>query len=431
MAGADAVDLPIDREVSVEDTIGRVTPILARIGVTRVADITGLDRVGIPVMQAIAPRSADLISVYSGKGVTPPAARASALMESVERYCATIPAPVRRHASITALDADISGFMDPRDLNVAVDRDFDANVSIDWTGARDLVSGVDVLVPISIAGVLKQGAGSPCVQWITTNGLASGNTVDEAILHALCEVIERDDLTFAEVLGHRMPFAVDGETPHDVGVRVPFLRQETLPCVAAELVDGFTSAGLAVDLRSITGEFGLPSVLATVKDPSGGMSRRHLGIGTSPDPTLAVTRALTEVAQSRAGDISALREDMLPSDVSAPPWLRHAQRLDVGDYPLWDDPDRHGWIGFGDLPSLRADNVRGLIDLIVGRLSARGLDRVLVADLSRSDVPFAVVRVIVPGLESWAADRAKIGARVTARWNELATMAGIAGAGAH
>jgi ribosomal protein S12 methylthiotransferase accessory factor len=79
------------REVTAADTYRRVRPHLRRIGVTRVADITGLDRVGIPVFNAICPRSRDTVSVYSGKGVTPTAARTSAVMEAVERYHAARP----------------------------------------------------------------------------------------------------------------------------------------------------------------------------------------------------------------------------------------------------------------------------------------------------------------------------------------------------
>jgi len=54
------------RTVSPEETILRAKPLAERYGVTRVSDITGLDRVRIPVFSAIVPRSGDFISVYSG-----------------------------------------------------------------------------------------------------------------------------------------------------------------------------------------------------------------------------------------------------------------------------------------------------------------------------------------------------------------------------
>lgn len=89
------------REVPVEVTRARMAPHLRRIGITRVADITGLDRIGIPVYNAIVPRSYDLISVYNGKGTTAPEARTSAVMEAYERYAAGLP---RRPAAIGAYE---------------------------------------------------------------------------------------------------------------------------------------------------------------------------------------------------------------------------------------------------------------------------------------------------------------------------------------
>src|SRR5438093_1523690 len=45
------------RLVAPEDTLARITPHLAACGITRCADVTGLDRLGIPVYCAIRPRT--------------------------------------------------------------------------------------------------------------------------------------------------------------------------------------------------------------------------------------------------------------------------------------------------------------------------------------------------------------------------------------
>ena len=74
-----------------EDTLARVWPLLSTVGVTRVSDITGLDRIGVPVWSSVVPKSRDILSVYNGKGTTPVAARTSAVMEAVERYAAALP----------------------------------------------------------------------------------------------------------------------------------------------------------------------------------------------------------------------------------------------------------------------------------------------------------------------------------------------------
>src|SRR6185503_20787234 len=69
-----------------KETLEKVIPISKRIGITRLADITDMDVLGIPNFSAVLPGTEDYIWVYSGKGPTKLDAKASALMESVERY---------------------------------------------------------------------------------------------------------------------------------------------------------------------------------------------------------------------------------------------------------------------------------------------------------------------------------------------------------
>ena len=71
-----------------QETLKRITSISQKIGVTRLADITNMDKLGIPNYSAVLPGTEDYIWVYSGKGPTKAHARASALMESIERYSA-------------------------------------------------------------------------------------------------------------------------------------------------------------------------------------------------------------------------------------------------------------------------------------------------------------------------------------------------------
>src|ERR671923_2097286 len=76
-------------------TVERIAPLKSRMGITRVANVTGLDRIGIPVVMVCRP-NARSIAVSQGKGLDLDAARASGLMESVETYHAeTITLPLR------------------------------------------------------------------------------------------------------------------------------------------------------------------------------------------------------------------------------------------------------------------------------------------------------------------------------------------------
>src|ERR1700726_4554412 len=67
------------------ETLARVRPHAARMGITRLGNITGLDRIGIPVAVAVRPNSRS-VSVAQGKGLELPQAMASALMEACEGY---------------------------------------------------------------------------------------------------------------------------------------------------------------------------------------------------------------------------------------------------------------------------------------------------------------------------------------------------------
>ena len=75
------------RVKSVKDTLTTIIPICKSIGITRISDITCMDRLYIPNYSAILPNTEDSIWVYSGKGISKIHAKTSALMESIERYC--------------------------------------------------------------------------------------------------------------------------------------------------------------------------------------------------------------------------------------------------------------------------------------------------------------------------------------------------------
>jgi len=79
------------RSVEPAETLRRIEPLMGVAGVTRVADITDLDRVGIPVFSSIRPTAeSGAITIYNGKGLTKEEAKVSAIMEAIERYSAEV-----------------------------------------------------------------------------------------------------------------------------------------------------------------------------------------------------------------------------------------------------------------------------------------------------------------------------------------------------
>ena len=83
------------RAIDPRETIERIRPHMAAMGITRVANVTGLDRIGIPVVMVCRPNSRSL-AVAQGKGLDLDAAKASGLGESIEAYHAAWIADIRR-----------------------------------------------------------------------------------------------------------------------------------------------------------------------------------------------------------------------------------------------------------------------------------------------------------------------------------------------
>src|SRR5258708_9957373 len=73
------------RMTAPSETVAQMRKWMPFMGITRIANLTGLDRIGIPVVAVYRPNSRS-ISVSQGKGANLAAAQASGLMESIEAY---------------------------------------------------------------------------------------------------------------------------------------------------------------------------------------------------------------------------------------------------------------------------------------------------------------------------------------------------------
>jgi len=371
------------RAVSPEETLRAAEAKLPAAGITRVADITDLDRIGIPVFSSIRPMAdRGAISVYNGKGATPTEARVSAMMEGLERYSAEVRDRQLDTASFSLLD----GALDPRDLILPVDADPDA--LIPWISGWDMMNQEEILVP---ANAVFHPLPSQYRRLFRTNttGLASGNVIEEAIFHGLAEIIERDAWALVEAARHTGP-----------------LIQDVKDDLARGLMDKFAAAGVDVYLRDITSDIGVATCAAAaddllLRDPT----LLTTGMGTHTSAKVAVLRALTEVAQSRLTQIHGAREDTTLADF----------RKRIG-YERTKKLNSH-WFGgsekrsFADVPSFESDDFLLDIRHMLAKLEEAGLDRAVVVNLTRPEIGIPVVRVIVPGLEMSAVDPERVGKR--------------------
>src|SRR5437016_8064298 len=165
-----------ERTTRPEQTLARARSIAAGKGVTRLSDITGLDRIGIPVFTAVVPKSCDTLTVYNGKGISAIDARAGALMESIERQTALYADLEMVTGSYDSLRKRGMPVLDPSVFNQRLHDDYDSGMPYGWTYGYDLIAGEQVLVPAILAGFGPRFGGrlSPFPTF-SSNGLASGN----------------------------------------------------------------------------------------------------------------------------------------------------------------------------------------------------------------------------------------------------------------
>lgn len=180
------IDLGTSRRLCPPDeTLRRVGPHFSTVGITRVADITGLDRIGNPVWLAIRPNARSL-SGGQGKGVTPCAARASAVMESIETWHAEhLPGGIRGAWS----DFGPGRALCPAALDPGPDlARWRPDSQLEWLEGEELLGGGTVFVPKDLVALDLTDFRRPRYVTGSSNGLASGNRLDEAVLHALYEL---------------------------------------------------------------------------------------------------------------------------------------------------------------------------------------------------------------------------------------------------
>jgi ribosomal protein S12 methylthiotransferase accessory factor len=376
------------REVEVGRTLAKAREVLDRIGISRVGNVTGLDHVGVPTWIAVRPLARSL-TVSQGQGLTHELAAASAVMESIELHHAEHFVPTGHSATIVAAAAD-DRYVDCSLLPIAADVALDRTTATRWVEGRELRSNRRRWVPrdcIDLDSVTTADAARLFVS--SSNGLASGNSREEAVLHALCELIERDQTSFW--LAHRS---------FERGSGGPRLRLDDIADPACRwLLDRCAAAGVAVRAWATHSTIAVPGFLCTVFDATG---RTHFaqstsGFGCHPLRRIALARAITEALQSRLTCIAGGRDDFgwdtyagaLRTDTAA--FARWLARVDA-------EPAVDGWGGAPEAPA--SATMGDLVDWVLDALAAAQLPEAIVVDLTQDDIDIPVVHATVPGLEA-------------------------------
>jgi YcaO-like protein with predicted kinase domain len=368
------------RLVSPAETLDRVRRFFPVMGITRVADITGLDSVGVPVTAVCRPNSRS-VTVSLGKGLDLAAAKASGVMESIEGFMAERIVRPLLLGSFNDLRyshplADIGAL--PR----TAESSYHPDLPILWIEGRELLSKAPMWVPYEVvhsAYTLPTPTGTGCFI-ATSNGLASGNHLLEAICHGICEMVERD----ANAL-HTL------RTPQELALRrIDPRTVDDDGC--GEVLQLFGRAGLATAIWDMTTDIGIAAFrcLIAEREHPVRLGRTAEGMGCHPDRGIALLRALTEAAQSRVATLAGVRDE--PS------------MLGTGPVPGESPGTGDGLAGeaagdFTAVPVFEADSFDDDVSWELARLRAAGIGQVIAVDLTREEFGIPVVRVVVPGLE--------------------------------
>ena len=409
----------------VQETLREIYPIVTKIGVTRLADITEMDILRVPNYSAVLPGTDDYIWVYSGKGPTRDHARASALMESIERYCA-LPSGSPRNM-IQGCYKDLSKvykILHPRSVVEPMIYDYNEEMIMDFLFGFDLVTDDTLLVPAPIA-LFRYAAMPPAVNPFAfhhTNGLASGNVMEEAVCHSLCEVIERDAISLAQLKASAAQFHVLksiqnylSSNGYDVS---PIMANDyvddnsVFPDVdisglsfepISNLVRKFKNHDNPLIIKNVTSEIGIPTFNAAsvewITHDYGYLAEGH---GAHPDARIALLRAITEVAQTRAANIQGARDDLRK--------IPYGEN-NTDDQRSWQFMKSSKTINFTDIDSFINDDILDDIKLILEKLKGHSLNQAIVINLTNPHLGIPVVRTIVPGLEMYKITKSVVGKR--------------------
>ena len=383
------------RVIAPEQTIENNEDKLKKIGVTRVADISDLDRIGMPIYTAIRPTAEDgAISIYGGKGISKSHAKASAIMEAFERYSAE---KQNDDKSVIATPDEISlkgNYINPELLNLPKDfKKEDLNsTTLEWSITHDLITDEDYYVPSNAIFHPYISNKAQSLFKSNTNGLASGNILDEAILHGIFEVIERDAWSIFE-LTHKNYSQINLESIESK--------------IINETLDKFTSQGINIKLMDFTADINIPTIAASADDTiTKDAGLLTLGMGTHLDPEVAILRALTEVAQSRATQINGAREDTVRADFAREAGYERMKR--INKYYFKQEEDQ---ITLSDIENKSTTSIKKDLEIVKDELISNDIKHILYADLTRSEIDVNVVRIIIPEMELYAIDPTRAGYR--------------------
>jgi ribosomal protein S12 methylthiotransferase accessory factor len=396
------------RTVPPEETLHRVK--------TMVSPITGVAR----SVRAIRVDGLDSVHVYSanhahhhgtasftdlreegrdhsgGKGWTDLDARVSAICESLERVSSvhrgSEPCRIARMSELGSTAVAPGDLMNFSADQLARRKSWNeqhgggfqwisepyADQAIEWSPVRSMTTDEIRWVPSAFIYYGQAGEGARFCDG-DSNGLASGNCLEEAVLQGLLELVERDAVALWWYNRVSRP-----------KVSLPISQDSWI----SETEAHYRNLGRSLWALDVTTDVGIPVMVGVSARDGGDVI---FGFGAHPDARVALRRALTEVNQmlTSASLEPREREARLKRDYPAALEWWEGHTLDTDPYlkPASRLPSKV----LGDRAGSASEDLLDDVLDCVSRVASVGCD-VLVHDLTRPDVSFPVVKVAAPGL---------------------------------
>lgn len=388
------------RSVAPETTLLYARQWAATAGISEVRDITGLDGLGVPVYASVRPQAL-ANAVTFGKGLRPVDAEVGAYMEALEFFFAE---PGVGHVSTRwGTPRDVAGQELANDAILdfvpLLQREVDLDGSLLLASVQELESGRECAIPAELIFFPAPNVGQTLFG-SSTNGLASGNSVLEATIQALLELIERDIWSF-EFVRRASQLVETASLPSDV----------------REIIERAERNGLQLKVRAIPNDYGMPFFAAFLFDLNS-PSRKTFngGWGCDLNRERALVQAVTEAAQSRVAFIHGGRK--------VPASEAQAEEAELVRQHMLGVSDSRGQMLLTDIPDLAfTGTLQQKLDAVIERLRRVVQKPIYRVVLTPPKSPLQVVRVVVPLLENLKVTRVRLGPRLKAAIDGLGAQA--------
>jgi ribosomal protein S12 methylthiotransferase accessory factor len=233
----------------------------------------------------------DHLGGIGGAGATRAEAAAAAVGEALERYSATfVP---RERLIVGTADELGSVAVDPERFALFSGaqherpgfpfRPFTRSTRVSWIEGWSLPEREPALLPAELVLLGNAADGMP-IGYATSSGAACAETLEEALVRGLCELLERD--AFMIVWAARLTLPL-----------LDWCGNEEMQALDARF---FAPTGLEYSAVDLSPVHGVPSVLGVVRAPGGVPGALGIGAGTARTIERAWFKALSEAFAVRA-----------------------------------------------------------------------------------------------------------------------------------